>query len=55
MVRTWPIDPRCPAEVLACAGIAHLAWREDRSARTGFVSDTEGGVRFVAPEVSCAR
>ena len=50
-MRTWPVDPRNAAEVLACAGIAHLAWREDRGAATGFVTHTEDGVRFVAPDV----
>lgn len=51
MRRSWPIDPRNAAEVLACAGIAHLAWRADREAATGFVTDAGGGVRFLAPEV----
>ena len=47
----WSIDPTNPAEVLACAGLAHLAWRLDRAARTGFVIGAGGEVRFVAPEV----
>lgn len=45
----WPIDARNPGEVLACAGLAHLAWREDPTAQTGFVRDTAGRLRFVAP------
>ena len=45
----WLIDPRNPGEVLACAGIAHLAWRADGAAATGFVEAGEGRVRFVAP------
>ena len=47
----WRIDPTNPAEVLACAGVAHLAWRGDPNARTGFVARREG-VRFTAPEVA---
>ena len=47
----WPVDPRNPGEVLACAGLAHLAWREDREARTGFEPDG-GRYRFVAPDLS---
>ena len=47
----WQIDPTNPAEVLACAGLAHLAWRRDRHARTGFVIGAAGEVRFVGPEV----
>ena len=47
----WPIDPTNPAEVLACGGLAHLAWRRDRHARTGFVAGDGGAVRFVAPEL----
>ena len=47
----WRIDPTNPAEVLACAGLAHLAWRADTTARTGFVASS-GGVRFTAPEVA---
>ena len=46
----WPIDPRNPAEVLACAGLAHLAWRADPTARTGFERDAERRHRFVAPD-----
>ena len=45
----WLIDPRNPGEVLACAGIAHLAWRAGAAAATGFVEAGEGRVRFVAP------
>ena len=48
----WSIDPTNPAEVLACAGLAHLAWRRDRTARTGFVAGGGGGVRFLAPELA---
>ena len=44
----WTIDPRNPGEVLACAGLAHLAWRADRAAATGFLSRGDGRVRFVA-------
>lgn len=47
----WCIDPTNPAEVLACAGLAHLAWRADATARTGFAARS-GGVRFTAPEVA---
>lgn len=46
----WRIDPVNPAEVLACGGLAHLAWRRDRAARTGFVAGDGGGVRFLATE-----
>ena len=46
----WPIDATNPAEVLACGGLAHLAWRRDRHARTGFVAGDGGEVRFLAPE-----
>ena len=45
----WPIDPRNPGEVLACAGLAHLAWRADPAAQTGFLRETGGPLRFVAP------
>ena len=44
----WLIDPQNPGEVLACCGIAHLAWRADRGAVTGFTHD--GGWRFEAPD-----
>jgi CRISPR-associated protein Csx14 len=44
----WPIDPTNPGEVLACCGIAHLAWIADRTAVTGFTQD--GGWRFQAPD-----
>ena len=47
----WPIDPRNPGEVFACAGLAHLAWREDRTAETGFEWD-DRRCRFVAPDIS---
>ena len=47
----WAIDPANPAEVLACAGIAHLAWRSGRHARTGFEFGNDREVRFVGPEV----
>ena len=49
-MRLWPVDPANPGEVLACAGLAHLAWRADRGAATGFVRARDGGVRFVAPD-----
>ena len=48
----WRIDAANPAEVLACAGLAHLAWRSDRHARTGFVFDDDGEVRFEAPQLA---
>ena len=48
----WQIDPTNPAEVLACAGLAHLAWRSDRHARTGFVFGAAGEVRFEAPALA---
>ena len=44
----WRIDPVNPAEVLACAGLAHLAWRWDRAARTGFDAGDGRRVRFTA-------
>ena len=47
----WRIDPTNPAEILACGGAAHLAWRADAAARTGFV-DGDGGVWFTGPEVA---
>lgn len=47
----WVIDPRNPGEVFACAGLAHLAWREDRTAETGFDRDGRR-CRFVAPDLS---
>ena len=50
-VTEWRIDATNPAEVLACAGLAHLAWRTDRAARTGFVFAAAGEVRFAAPEL----
>ena len=46
----WTIDARNPGEVLACAGLAHLAWRADRDAQTGFVADIADRVRFVAAQ-----
>jgi CRISPR-associated protein Csx14 len=42
MTSTWPVDPRNPAEVLACAGLAHLAWRRDPVTATGFVAEPDG-------------
>jgi len=44
----WPIDPTNPGEVLACCGIAHLAWIADRTAVTGFTQ--AGHWRFQAPD-----
>ena len=43
----WTVDARNPGEVLACAGLAHLAWREAPGAETGFVraGDWGGPVR----------
>lgn len=51
----WRIDPRNPGEVLACAGVAHLAWRADREAETGFAMDRDARVRFVAPDLPVLR
>ena len=51
----WRIDPRNPGEVLACAGVAHLAWRADREVETGFVMDKDARVRFVAPDLPVLR
>lgn len=51
----WRIDPRNLGEVLACAGIAHLAWRADGEAETGFVKDKDARVRFVAPDLPVLR
>ena len=48
----WPVDPANPGEVLACAGLAHLAWCADRAAATGFVRARGAGLRFVAPEAT---
>jgi len=45
MSAEWPIDPRNPADVLACAGIAHLAWCQDGQAMSGF-EHTGDGWRF---------
>ncbi|NEX19070.1 hypothetical protein G3480_01875 [Thiorhodococcus mannitoliphagus] len=41
----WTIDPTNLGEVLACAGIARLAWMRDSTAETGFEDTT-----FVAPD-----
>ena len=51
-MRAWPVDPGNPGEVLACAGLAHLAWRADREAATGFVRGRGGGLRFVVPDAT---
>ena len=51
----WQIDPRNPGEVLACAGLAHLAWREDKEAETGFVVGDDAQLRFVSPEPRALR
>ena len=48
-MKSWPVDAANPGEVLACAGLAHLAWREDPNARTGFRVAGGGEVRFEAP------
>ena len=49
----WIIDPRNPGEVFACAGLAHLAWREDRTAETGFVNERgDYRHRFSVPDLS---
>jgi len=42
----WPVDPRNPGEVLACAGLARLAWRADPLSKTGF--EFAESCRFVA-------
>lgn len=41
----WTIDPTNLGEVLACAGLARLAWRADPAAVTGFEDTT-----FIAPD-----
>ena len=46
----WPVDPRNPGEVFACAGLAHLAWRANPEWKTGFAF--EDRCRFVAPDLS---
>ena len=51
----WRIDPRNPGEVLACAGLAHLAWRADKTALTGFVQEKEEALRFVTPDLPALR
>ena len=51
-MRTWPVDPANPGEVLACAGVAHLAWRAFPEAAAGFVEARDGGFRFVAPDAT---
>lgn len=45
----WNIDPRNPGEVFACAGLAHLAWRANPEAKTGF--ELNERACFVAPEL----
>ena len=49
-MRVWPVDPGNPGEVLACAGLAHLAWRADAQIPSGFVRGRGGGLRFVVPD-----
>lgn len=44
----WRVDPRNPGEVFACAGLAHLVWRADPEANTGFTADAP--FRFVTPD-----
>ena len=51
-MRAWPVDPGNPGEVLACAGLAHLAWRARPEAATGFVSAHGRGLRFVVPDAT---
>ncbi len=46
----WPIDPRNPGEVFACAGLAHLAWRANPESKTGFEPGER--VRFITPDLS---
>ena len=48
-MKSWPVDAANPGEVLACAGLAHLAGRRDPAARTGFRVLAGGEVRFEAP------
>ena len=42
------------SEVLTCAGLAHLAWRADPTAQTGFLRETGPPLRFVAPHDALA-
>jgi CRISPR-associated protein Csx14 len=44
----WTVDPLNPGEILACCGIAYLAWTADRTAVTGFTQ--EGRWYFRAPD-----
>ena len=44
----WNIDPRNPGEVFACAGLAHLAWRANPEAKTGF--ELNERACFIAPD-----
>ena len=46
----WPVDPRNPGEVFACAGLAHLVWRTNPEWQTGFVF--EDRCHFIAPDLS---
>ena len=46
----WNIDPRNPGEVFACAGLAHLAWRTNPEAKTGF--ELNERVRFITSDLS---
>ncbi len=48
----WPVDPRNPGEVFACAGLAHLAWRTNPGWKTGFVF--EDRCQFVAPDLAAS-
>ena len=48
----WRVDPRNPGEIFACAGLAHLAWRADPEARTGF--DADDPFRFAAPDLAAS-
>ena len=48
----WRVHPLNPGEVLACAGVAHLAWQADRASQTGFAGEEDGRVRFCAPDLA---
>ena len=48
----WRVDPRNPGEVFACAGLAHLAWRANPEARSGFV--VSDPFRFVTSDLAAS-
>ena len=45
----WQVDPTNPAEILACAGIARLAYEADRTTATGFGHGPGDDTWFEAP------